>query len=68
MADVYFGILAQRLGFSCMDVSVRLDANYSTMLTECDDLRFSIISRVPAKDMTYLLQNAANLREICPAQ
>ena len=59
------GILARSLGILCADENTRFDTSYSTMLTECDDLKFCVIGSVPVKDMYYLTQNVGNLREIC---
>ncbi|XP_015755185.1 PREDICTED: beta-1,3-galactosyltransferase 1-like [Acropora digitifera] len=63
--DVFLGIMAQNLNIECMDFSSRFDTAYTTMLTECDDLKFCVLGGVPAKDMFYLSQNVQNLGEIC---
>ena len=63
--DVFLGIMAQNLNIECMDFSSRFDTAYTTMLTECDHLKFCVLGGVPAKDMFYLSQNVQNLGEIC---
>lgn len=63
--DVFLGIMAQNLNIKCMDFSSRFDTSYTTMITECDDLKFCVLGGVPAKDMFYLSQNVQNLRETC---
>ena len=65
--DVFLGNMAKDLGIGLNDESSRFDIAYTTMLTECEDLHFSVLGGVPAKDMFYLSQNVGHLRELCPA-
>ncbi|XP_032220565.1 uncharacterized protein LOC116603460 [Nematostella vectensis] len=61
--DDHIGILIKSL--TCQDDNSRFDTAYTTMLTDCEDLKFCVLGGVPAKDMYYLYQNVINLNEIC---
>lgn len=63
--DVFLGVMAKNFSVECSDESARFDTSYTTMLTECGDLRFCVLGSVPAKDMFYLSQNVEHLRDIC---
>ena len=65
IGDVFLGMLARKMSVSCMDYSSQFDTSYTTMLTECEELKFCVVGSVPAKDMLYLTQNAVHLADIC---